>query len=252
MLLHHVQSTILADAKDTVCRRTIVSRGIGKPAISLCHADEQQVGALCYPKCRNGYKNIGPNFCIKIGCGGLVNATDIGTSCTKPSAYGRGFGYSSESQCEKEHKSCDKWGLLFYPKCKSGYKPFGCCICTPKCPSEYTDIGAFCQKSMYGRGAGTSRLGCERGLQYEAFLCYPHCSNSTIGIGPLCCGVCGGRNSVECGMFCTSSKTKCAGITLKIVGSSLKIAADIAGFNFFDAVEDIFDGGNKIVEPPSC
>lgn len=31
--------------------------------------------------------------------------------------------------------NCEKNGLLWYPKCKTGYNPFGCCICRPSVPN---------------------------------------------------------------------------------------------------------------------
>lgn len=45
--------------------------------------------------------------------------------------YGRGAGYTTRSQCNEhaEGRGCDRQGL-FYPKCRDGYKPFGCCLCT--------------------------------------------------------------------------------------------------------------------------
>lgn len=35
---------------------------------------------------------------------------------------------------------------MYYPKCKPGFHNFGCCICSPDCPENYTDIGLFCLK----------------------------------------------------------------------------------------------------------
>lgn len=212
------------------------------------------MGALCYPKCQDGYENIGSNICRKIGCGGLVGAADIGVSCEKPEAYGRGAGYTvfEESRCELENGSCEMWGAIYYPTCRSGYSTFGCCICSPNCPSEYIDDGAFCQKPSYGRGVGVSRLGCTSDKQLDAGLCYTPCSNDRIGVGPLCWSTCGGANSVECGIFCTSSPAKCASITLKIIGSAVKVAASIAGTNVLGTIEAIFDGVNLILEPSSC
>lgn len=209
---------------------------------------------LCYPKCLSGYENIGSNICRKIGCGGLVGATDIGVSCQKPEAYGRGAGYAifEESRCIHENNSCELWGLLYYPRCRDGFSPVGCCICSPNCPSEYTDDGAYCRKPSYGRGVGVSRLGCEINKQYDAGLCYTPCTNNRIGVGPLCWNGCGGENSVECGIFCTSSPAKCASITLQIVGSAVKVAANAAGLNVLGTIEAIFSGVNQIMEPDSC
>lgn len=212
------------------------------------------MGALCYPNCLNGFENIGANICRKIGCGGLVGATDIGVSCEKPPAYGRGAGYDifNEDKCIEEHGRCEMWGAIYYPVCASGYSPFGCCICSPNCPSDYTDDGAFCQKPSYGRGAGVSRLGCALGEEYDAGLCYPPCGNDRAGVGPLCWSRCGGANPVECGIFCTSSMDQCVRITLQIIGSAVKIAANVAGTNVLGSVVAIFDGVNQIMEVETC
>jgi len=56
--------------------------------------------------------------------------------------YTRGHGYTWKfgdpmgdtlmfSRCEKDNGKgqCEKYGLIVYPKCKAGYKPFGCCVC---------------------------------------------------------------------------------------------------------------------------
>jgi hypothetical protein len=60
--------------------------------------------------------------------------------------YGRGVGYpwkfgdgpgqdfGMQSRCEYDHgiDNCEKSGLIFYPKCKPGFSPVGCCICRAK------------------------------------------------------------------------------------------------------------------------
>ena len=47
--------------------------------------------------------------------------------------YGRGAGYTSRKTCNHHAGSlgCEKCGTLFYPKCRDGYKPFGCNLCNP-------------------------------------------------------------------------------------------------------------------------
>jgi hypothetical protein len=40
------------------CAKGTYSRGAGTPL--LCHADQEQSGALCYPPCDHGAKGIGP------------------------------------------------------------------------------------------------------------------------------------------------------------------------------------------------
>ena len=94
-----------------------------------------------------------------------VGFRDDGAYCAKPGSFGRGAGKTSRSKCEKSYGvSCDKKGLLYYPKCSeygektgrgSSFHAVGCCVCSPNCPSGFKDIGVSCQKpASYGRGAG--------------------------------------------------------------------------------------------------
>ena len=65
--------------------------------------------------------------------------------------------------CESSYgqSNCEQSGLLFYPKCKANFEAFGCCVCSPKCPDGWENIGVSCKKpntkgncSAYGRVAG--------------------------------------------------------------------------------------------------
>jgi len=71
------------------------------------------------------------------------NQNNQGTRETK-SAYGRGGGYpwklgdkpfsldAARQRCESENsQGCEKYGEMYYPKCKAGYHATGCCICSP-------------------------------------------------------------------------------------------------------------------------
>jgi hypothetical protein len=69
-----------------------------------------------------------------------------GSFCAKPAPYGRGAGYVSKNACLKHANDCERNLLLWYPVCKSGYHPVGCCICSPDCPPGYLDIGVSCAK----------------------------------------------------------------------------------------------------------
>jgi len=66
----------------------------------------------------------------------------------KPKAYGRGAGYViwEKDKCEREHPDtgCEKSGAIWYPKCRSGFHPFGCCICSPNCEYGMIDVGISC------------------------------------------------------------------------------------------------------------
>ncbi|MCB0332708.1 MAG: PASTA domain-containing protein [Bdellovibrionales bacterium] len=109
---------------------------------------------LCYPKCGSGFSGAGP-LCFQ-GC--PANFVDTGLHCLKPAAYGRGVGYAlwDLAGCERRHGrgGCERYGLLYYPKCAAGFYNFGCCICTPNCPGGMRDIGVSCEKSSYLRGLG--------------------------------------------------------------------------------------------------
>lgn len=127
-------------------------QGTGTDSLSL------GTTALCYPSCRKGYIGNGP-VCWS-ACPDKYK--DVGAFCQKPRSYGRGSGNWSRDYCKK-HKGrktgCEKNGALWYPKCRDGYNAVGCCVCSPKCPSGMTDIGADCAKKSYGRGAGKPMYG---------------------------------------------------------------------------------------------
>ena len=75
---------------------------------------------------------------------------------------------------------------MWYPKCRSGYKPIGCCICSPICQNGQTDIGISCAKKSYGRGAGKPMI-CKSSEEQDGALCYPKCKNKgDNGVGPVC------------------------------------------------------------------
>ena len=122
---------------------------------------------LCYPRCKGGFKGAGP-VCWQVCPGGYH---DDGATCRKDvdiktkRHYGRGAGYVlwKRSACERDHaQGCEKHGLMWYPKCKSGYGAVACCICREaRCPAGYKDDGATCRrdahifgKKSYGRGVG--------------------------------------------------------------------------------------------------
>ena len=135
---------IPSNADVETCWLKAEGRGVGKP-ISTCPADKEKDGALCYPFCRDGYNGVGP-VCWQ-------NCPDEfrndGAFCYKPKSYGRGAG--SIHECD----NCEKWGALWYPKCRDNFHNVGCCVCSPDCPSGMTDIGISCSKDSYGRTAGT-------------------------------------------------------------------------------------------------
>ena len=238
------------DPAPKIFRRTGTGRGVGIPLQNNCRPDEEAYGALCYPKCREGYEKVGCCICRKKGCSGVQGVTDIGVSCTKPSAYGRGAGYVlwDENECERENNGqCEKHGLLWYPKCKPGFHNVGCCICSPDCPAGTKDDGAFCRKDSYGRGVGASRLGCAPGMENNAALCYKPCAAGQRGLGPVCWSECSGATPFRCGLFCTSTAATCMSSFVDVAGSITQIALNVATKDVAGVISTGVQTGAKIV-----
>ncbi|RHY21663.1 hypothetical protein DYB32_009738 [Aphanomyces invadans] len=243
------------DPLPMICRRKGVGRGAGTSLKNQCKKDEEAYGALCYPRCEEGYEKVGCCICRKKGCGGVVGFTDIGASCTKPAAYGRGAGYAlwQEDKCKKENGgTCEKNGLMWYPQCRTGFHPVGCCICSPNCPAGTIDDGEFCHKDSYGVGVGVSRLGCPAGMEQSGALCYPPCAPTFIGTGPMCWPQCFGGTPFKCGLFCTSSATTCFTSAIPIVGSAIKVALSLFNDDYASAAVGVTEGGSKIIKIPQC
>lgn len=167
-----------------------------RPSSSLtCGPNEEQDGALCYPKCQAGYYGVGP-VCWQSCPSGY---RDDGATCYKSivdfffkDTYGRGAGGPLNS-CPTGY---EKDGALCYPVCQSGYNGIGP-VCWQTCPAGYTDDGAFCRKdaiiiakNSYGRGAGSPLDSCPVGSEKDGALCYPKCQTGYNGIGPVCWGTC--------------------------------------------------------------
>nr|AIG55473.1 secreted protein [Thraustotheca clavata] len=245
----------LFDANPKVCMLQGTGRGVGNVLVNKCHDDEEGYGALCYPKCKDGYENIGCCICRKKGCSGVEGVTDIGVSCTKPKAYGRGAGYAiwDHGKCEKENtQGCEKNGAMWYPKCRASYHAFGCCICTPDCPAGTHDDGAYCRKDSYGRGVGASRLGCTYGLEQSGLLCYPPCPAGQNGVGPMCWPKCSGDTPVQCGLFCTSTIATCASSAVEIAGTATTITLSIVTQDYMGALTQTIKAAGKLITMDKC
>merc|ERR1712110_1063290 len=109
--------TIIALSNAESCWKGSYGRGVGR-GIHTCPSGMDKSGLLCYPKCRSGYKGVGPV------CWGRF-----------PKSYGRGVG--KPLQCtSSEHQS----GLFCYKNCKSGYNGVGP-VCWAECPKGYRNCG---------------------------------------------------------------------------------------------------------------
>jgi hypothetical protein len=216
------------------CWKQSYGRGVGKPM--HCKTGEAEDAALCYTPCQPGFKGVGP-VCWQSCASGF---RDDGAFCAKPKPYGRGVGYpwkfgdkafslnGARARCAKAHpQGCEKSGEIIYPKCKEGFHPAGCCICSPNCPKGQTDIGVSCAKKSYGRGAGKPLSTCPTGKDKDAWLCYTQCKSGFYGVGPVCWQHCtSGR--VDCGAGCSTSKKSCVTDTAKMVYSPILAAAQTA------------------------
>jgi len=94
-------------------------RGAGK-VLTTCPPDQDKNGALCYPRCRKGYRGVGP-VCWKF-----------------PKSYTRGAGHPLGCA-----SGLEKSGALCYPKCSAGYHGIGP-VCWGSCPAGYAKCGALC------------------------------------------------------------------------------------------------------------
>jgi hypothetical protein len=152
-------------------------RGVGTIPNSCKDGYERNAG-LCYEPCREGFYRAA-TMCVQRCPTGWRND---GLFCAKPWAYSRGAGRVMLGGCRGGR---EKWGLLCYPKCKEGYSAFGCCVCSPRCPSGMHDVGVSCAKHTYDTGVG-SRMTCNSNRELQNGLCYKPCEDGKVGHGPVC------------------------------------------------------------------
>jgi hypothetical protein len=219
------------------CWRQSYGRGVGNPLSSNCAAGLDKSGLLCYPKCRDNYKGVGPVCWANCPAG----FTDIGAFCQKSKPYGRGAGFpwkfgdkpfslnGARKRCQNKHGTgnCEKWGAVIYPKCRKGFHNVGCCVCSPDCPAGYKDTGTGCAKPTYGRGAGEP-LACAPGKERSGLLCYPPCKSDFKGVGPVCWQSCPSQLPTNCGAGCAKSGKDCASNVFSMVSAPIMAAVNIA------------------------
>lgn len=209
------------------CWKDAYGRGVGE-VITSCRDGQEKNGALCYPNCREGFYGVGP-VCWQPCPSGF---RDDGAFCYKPEAYGRGVGYAiwNEDNCNRDNPDvgCEKWGAIWYPRCKTNFHNVACCICSPDCPSGMTDIGISCAKDSYGRGAGEPLI-CAPHLEMSGLLCYPPCKSGYHGNGPVCWATCP-AGKADCSALCTDSADGCTDTVKSIVTNvvALAVAAAVA------------------------
>lgn len=230
-----------SDAEPTLkpgrfCWKDSYGRGIGTIP-NRCPSHKVKIGALCYDKCPSGYKRWG------FDCHGVCPSgwTNDGLFCRKKT-YGRGAGFpwkfgdalnlnAAKRRCENKHGSgkCEKWGEIYYPKCRSGYRNAGCCICEPtevKC-GDYSQLGGkifnSCAKKV--KIGNASSMLCPTDKEYDAGLCYKKCRSGFDGVGPVCWGQ-PPPGWVQCGMGAAKNSYECA----DAVGSQVWSVGEVALF----------------------
>ena len=144
-------------------------------------------------------------------------------------SYGRGVG-----QIPKNPPNCPS---------NSFPDPNGNCY---SCPSDYyrtlfppvTSNQACASGFMTGKYSPATHRGvfksCEDNTnkpEYDAGLCYPKCSGSTVGIGPVCWGQCPATHPVNCGAGCATSKQACGLAVFDQVVSVLDVAISWSGID---------------------
>lgn len=115
-------------------------------------------GAVCYQNCPPGFKTKGFYYCQ------LEHGLTYGRGAGYAWRGGDGFGHTGMiSRCERDQGigNCERSGLIYYPKCKPGYSPNGCCICRankPDCQAHGMDgniFAASCKKKVVAKTTAT-------------------------------------------------------------------------------------------------
>lgn len=204
------------------CWKDSYGRGVGTVP-KKCASGYDRIGLLCYKKCGKNMKRFGFDCHSKCPSG----MRNDGLFCRK-AEYGRGVGFpwkfgdalndnGMKKRCESKHGKgrCEKNGLIFYPKCKAGYKNVGCCICRPNTPNcaKLGLGGRFdlsCAKKVR---IGSPKTGiCGSRQEKDAGLCYKNCKSGYDGVGPVCWAD-KPKGWVNCGMGAAKDSKTCAAIT---------------------------------------
>ena len=120
------------------------------------------------------------NLCLLHGIGELTGECLLlkflssGPVCwrNEKESYGRGFGTIPPRGCPPHRP--DRDGGLCYKRCRSGYKPFGCCLCKKGW-------------SSYVRGVGTIPVPIcpSHRPHHQAGFCYRKCRRNYKGVSSL-------------------------------------------------------------------
>ena len=157
----------------TSCWLDAYGRGVG--VFPGCADDEEKDGALCYKKCREGYKGVGP-VCWQQTC-----------PADKPLKRG----LICYEDCRNKGGGWFNGSLLECAACNNGWSSDGFLGC--KKPGGWKPAWPYregrSQKGFdsYGRGVGKPLRVCSgEKSEKDAGLCYKPCKEGFKGVGPMC------------------------------------------------------------------
>ena len=253
MTLSATPSFAADDSGKEFCWKDSYGRNVGTVP-KACARGEDRIGLLCYDKCGKNMKRFGFD-CHSVCPSGMANQ---GLFC-RATEYGRGGGYPWKfgdalndkgmiNRCEKANGkgNCQKQGLIFYAKCKSGYTNIGL-ICRPKQPDcKKLGLGGQLDLSCAKKVAiGSPVTGvCGSGQEKDAGLCYKNCKAGYDGVGPVCWAD-KPKGWVNCGMGAAKDSKTCASITFGQVASVGEMALFIGSLGSSGAASKAATGPEK-------
>ncbi len=238
----------VAATRSPYCYKQSKPNPNSSPMICQAGYDEETLG-LCSKKCPTGSTGIA-TFCYQNCPAGFRND---GLYCGKPAQYhnGAGFGWSigdtpfnynqAKARCTAGNpQGCEKRGLIWYPKCKPGFKSVGL-ECSPVCPNGYDDIGVSCKKPSTARQV-IPVSECPTGRVRSGALCYPNCSSGYTAIGPACwqnCSKSKGNNMHDCGVGCANNEETCALVTSDMVLAPINFITSVLTLGLENQIQSI-------------
>ena len=106
-----------------------------------CNADEDKIGAMCYPKCREGYHHD------------TFLGAEVGVTCTRSYTKNSFVIPPQRATCGSKK---DLGGFCYKSDAEipPGYRRILLGTLDQVCPAGSTDIGVGCQRETYNRGIG--------------------------------------------------------------------------------------------------
>jgi hypothetical protein len=173
-------SNTVQDVKDKIDKaaedvKSAFDKGVGRIPDKQCPTGKVMSGGLCYSLPDPNWYVSAPGFIAKKCPPGW---RDDGTTCwLDAETYGRGTGYpwkfgdalnldAARARCENDNGrgNCEQYGQMYYPKCRPGFAPSGCCTCLRNTQTQSKSVTAQ---------VGTVPIPvCNANETLEAGLCY--------------------------------------------------------------------------------